>query len=228
MPIFSFDNPETRLLILFGISSISMAIIGPLIWIPLVNFFDFIRATLQQQGSQLYNDPSMALLLRVDTFLYFIVLGAAGIVGAIVFWKEENRSLHIVKLLVMILYAATLYGDSCVWLITNNGSLHGLHGVHFFGFNLPLFVYIYLSIITALIAIFIAMIDHWWQVILCIPYLWNLFLAQPVLYWPIRAVLPIPVYGGSISLIALIINIAFTAFIIWSAFYVKKREELVK
>ncbi|NHI94855.1 MAG: hypothetical protein EAX96_20365 [Candidatus Lokiarchaeota archaeon] len=222
MVVLSFENVETKLLIVFGAISIFIVILGPIIWDPLVLLFAVIGSYLP---SIFFQDPSVALLFRVDTFLYFIILGVAIIIGLIVLKNEEDKALNLAKLLVMLLFSATLYGDSAVWLITNNLNIGGLHEVHFFGFALPIWAYIYLSIITALLAIFIAMMDHWWQVILTTPYLWNLYLAQPIIYWPLRNIFPMAILGTQISLVALIINSAFTAFIIWAAFYVKKREE---
>lgn len=222
MVVLSFENVETKLLILFGGLSIFIVILGPIIWDPLVLLFTVIGSNLP---AIFFQEPSVALLFRVDTFLYFIVLSVAIIIGLIFLRNEEVRALNLAKLIAMLLFGATLYGDSAVWLITNNLNIGGLHEVHFFGFTLPIWAYIYLSIIASLLAIFIAMMDHWWQVILTTTYLWNLYLAQPIIYWPLRNIFPISILGTQISILALVLNSLFTVFIVWAAYYVKKREE---
>jgi len=176
----------------------------------------------------IYNPTThfLSMLFRVDTILYGVI--CAVIVGTAWYLFRFEDRLERTRLtslaIFMVLYGVTLYGDSVVFLTTLPYDIMTFHEVHFFGIHLPINFYIYLSITTALIAIFFASAKYWWQVTLMGAYLWNLFLAITLIYTPFENLLLIEGYGGSVSIIGIMLNAIITGLIIYGSLYLRKRE----
>lgn len=210
------ESRERRILYIYGICAFCMALLGPPLWW-------LASQTIHLVPTWIVQNKVLSVILRADAILMYIMLGiAAGLALILLGYKDL---MGILTVLIMVLYSATLFGDACVAMISRFWDLSAIHEVQFFGFHLSVDLYIYISIMASAVCLSFVNIRWWWQILATMPYLWNVWLANPLVYIPLRKVLPVYIYGMPESLIAILINVAFTAFIIIMIFYVKKKEE---
>ena len=206
-------SEERKLWYSFLFFAIVGAIISPLIWI-LLSFFQFPVLPLPWN-----------YIFRADAIYFYLIL-LVTIISCLHFFK--NDLFPMLKLITIEFYSFPLFSDTMIEITTKTWNFNQKHEFIIFGWQPTIGIYMYLALFSTLISISFIYFDHWWKLILTWTYAWNLWGARPFIYEPLQNILPVEMFGNSISFVALVINIFITSSIIVIALIIRVIENSKK